>query len=87
MRIALYERDEISLLPMLQWFTKNIEDVRSFNLISDYIAVILEMYGSMIDRSVVLEESFSALLRKIEQEIGKCKEANEISGMLELLTV
>ncbi|KAG5422177.1 utp15 [Candida metapsilosis] len=87
MRIALYERDEISLVPMLQWFTKNIEDVRSFNLISDYIAVVLEMYGAMIDKSVVLEESFGALLRKVEQEIAKCKEANEINGMLELLTV
>ncbi|KAI3403249.2 utp15 [Candida oxycetoniae] len=87
LRIALLERDEISLLPMLQWLTKNIEDVRSFNLVCDYIAVILEMYGSMIDKCVVLEECFTNLSRKIEVEIKKCKEASEINGMLELLTV
>lgn len=86
MRIALFERDEISLLPMLQWFTKNIEDVRSFNLLCDYSAVILEMYGDKIDKSVILEESFNSLLKKIEMEIKKCNEAIEINGMLELLT-
>ncbi|CAK9439484.1 uncharacterized protein LODBEIA_P35840 [Lodderomyces beijingensis] len=87
MRIALFERDEISLVPMLQWFIKNIEDVRSFNLICDYIGVILEMYGNMIDKSVVLEENFNILLRKIDSEIKKCEKASAINGMLELLTV
>lgn len=86
-RIALYGRDEISLLPILQWFIKNLEDLRSFNLICDYIAVILEMYGSLMDKSVVLEESFANLLKKINGEISKCREANEIGGMLELLTL
>ncbi|KAK6457218.1 UTP15 C terminal-domain-containing protein [Scheffersomyces xylosifermentans] len=86
-RISLYGRDEISLLPILQWFIKNLEDVRSFSLICDYIAVILEMYGSLIDSSVVLEECFANLLKRINIEIKKCREANEIGGMLELLTV
>lgn len=86
-RISLYGRDEISLLPILQWFTKNLEDVRSINLICDFIGVILEMYGSLIDKSAVLEESFANLLKRINIEIKKCKEANEIGGMLELLTV
>ncbi|ODV82379.1 WD40 repeat-like protein [Suhomyces tanzawaensis NRRL Y-17324] len=86
-RISVYGRDEISLLPILQWFTKNLEDVRSINLYCDYIGVILEMYGPLIDKSVVLEECFANLLKKISIEIRKCKDANEIGGMLELLTV
>lgn len=86
-RISLYGRDEISLLPILQWFIKNLDDVRSFSLICDYIGVILEMYGSLIDKSIVLEECFSNLLKKINSEISKCKEAQEIGGMLELLSV
>lgn len=86
-RISLYGRDEISLLPILQWFIKNLEDVRSFNLICDYVAVILEMYGSLIDSSIVLEECFANLLKRINIEIKKCREATEIGGMLELLTV
>ncbi|CUM51968.1 unnamed protein product [Debaryomyces tyrocola] len=86
-RISLYGRDEISLLPILQWFIKNLEDVRSINLICDFIGVMLEMYGALIDKSAVLEESFATLLKRINIEIKKCKEANEIGGMLELLTV
>lgn len=86
-RVALYGRDEISLLPILQWCVKNLDDVKSFNIICDYIGVILEMYGSLIDQCVVLEEIFTNLSRKINTEIKKCKEANEIGGMLELLTV
>lgn len=86
-RIALYGRDEISLMPILLWFVKNIEDVRSFNIVCDFIAVILEMYGNLVDKSVALEEAFQSLLDRIAVEVRKCREANEISGMLELLAV
>ncbi|CCE87311.1 Piso0_005859 [Millerozyma farinosa CBS 7064] len=84
-RIALYGRDEISLLPAIQWMTKNLEDSRSTNLICDYLGVILEMYGSLIDKSSVLEEGIKNLTKKVNTEIKKCKEASEIGGMLELL--
>lgn len=86
-RISLYGRDEISLLPILQWFIKNLEDVRSINLICDFVGCILEMYGLLIGKSVVLEEVFGNLLKRINAEVRKCKEAREIEGMLELLTV
>ncbi|SGZ48804.1 CIC11C00000001746 [Sungouiella intermedia] len=86
-RISLYGRDEISLMPILQWFIKNIEDVRSFNIICDFVAVILEMYGNLVDKSVTLEEAFANLSKRITTEVKKCREANEISGMLELLAV
>lgn len=86
-RVALYGRDEMSLMPILQWMIKNIEDVRSFNIVCDFVGVILEMYGNLIDKSVALEEAFSSLTRRITIEVRKCREANEISGMLELLAV
>lgn len=86
-KVSLYGKDEIALLPILQWFIKNLEDVRSFNIICDYVGVILEMYGSLIEKSAVLDEVFASLLKRISIEIRKCREANEIGGMLELLTV
>lgn len=86
-RISLYGRDEISLMPILLWFTKHLDDVRSFNIICDFIAVILEMYGGLMDKSVALEEAFGSLAKRINMEVKKCKEASEISGMLELLAV
>lgn len=86
-RIALYGRDEVSLMPVLQWLIKNLDDAHSFNIVCDFIAVILEMYGNLIDKSVVLEEAFETLAKRIQLEVKKCREANEISGMLELLAV
>jgi U3 small nucleolar RNA-associated protein 15 len=86
-RILLYGRDEILLLPLLQWFIKNLEDVRSINLVCDFVGVILEMYGPLIAKSVVLEEIFGSLLKRIDVEVRKCKEAKEIEGMLEFLSV
>lgn len=86
-RICLYGRDEISLMPILLWFSKNLADVRSFNIICDFLAVILEMYGNLIDKSVALEEAFTTLSRRIGVEVTKCREANEITGMLEMLAV
>ena len=43
------------------------------------------MYGSLIEKSVLLEECFADLLKRINIEVKKCKEANEIGGILELL--
>lgn len=86
-RVSLENRDEISLIPILQWFYKNIEDVRSFSLISDYLSVIFELYGSLILSNSDLNEIFNNLLKKIDLEIKKSKEANEIKGMLELLAM
>ena len=50
-----------------------------------FIAVLMEMYGHLIDKSITLEEAFTNLSQKIKSEIKKSREANEIYGMLELL--
>lgn len=86
-RVSLENRDEISLIPILQWFNKNIEDVRSFNLIADYLSVIFDLYGTLILSNSDLNEIFNNLMKRIDFEIKKSKEANEIKGMLELLAV
>lgn len=86
-RVSLHGRDEISLMPILLWLTSTIDDTRSVNIVCDFLGVILEMYGSLIDQSVTLEEAFNKLAKRIDYELRKCKVANEISGMLELLAV
>lgn len=85
--VSLENRDDISLIPILQWFSKNIDDVRSFGLVADFVLVILELYGSIVWSNSDLNEIFNTLEKKIESEIAKAKEANEIKGMLELLAV
>lgn len=85
-RVALYGRDESSLEPLLNWCLKGVEDVRSAPVVADWIAVVLELYGGMIEKSPVLEEMVLALRDKVRQEVHKAKEAQKIEGMLQLLT-
>lgn len=85
-RASLYGRDETTLEPLLSWSIKAIEDVRSVYIVSDWLAVVIEMYGGLINRSPVLEELLLTLKKKLRQEIEKAKEAQKIEGMLQLLT-
>lgn len=85
-RASLYGRDETTLEPILTWSLKAIEDVRSVNIVADWIAVIIELYGGMIEKAPVLEELILTLRKKITQEVEKAREAQKIEGMLQLLT-
>lgn len=85
-RVALYGRDESSLEPLLNWCLKGIEDVRSAPVVADWIAVVLELYGNVLDKSPVLEEMVITLRRKVREETNKAKEAQKVEGMLQLLT-
>ncbi|SCV00349.1 LAMI_0G04434g1_1 [Lachancea mirantina] len=84
-RVALYGRDEASLEPLLNWCHKGIEDVRSANVVADWIAVVLELYSDLIAKSPVLEEMVVALRDKVKQEVHRGEEAQRIEGMLHLL--
>lgn len=85
-RIALYNRNESSILKILQWLNNNLHDARSCILVSDFIAIIIEMYGHFIEQNVALEQEFININKNINLEISKCIEANEISGMLKFLS-
>jgi U3 small nucleolar RNA-associated protein 15 len=85
-KAALHGRDETTLEPLLTWSIKAIEDVRSVNIVSDWLAVVIELYGGLIARSPVLEELLLALRKKLRLEVEKAKEAQKIEGMLQLLT-
>ncbi|CCF55507.1 hypothetical protein KAFR_0A00690 [Kazachstania africana CBS 2517] len=85
-RVALYNRDESSLEPLLNWCLKGIEDVRSAPVVADWIAVVLELYGNGLKSSPVLEELVNNLRDKVAEEVYKASEAQKIEGMLQLLT-
>lgn len=85
-RVALYGRDESSLEPLLNWCLKGIEDVRAAPVVSDWVAVLIELYGNALESSPILQEMVLNLRTKIRQEVHKAKEAQKIEGMLQLLT-
>lgn len=86
-RSSLDNRDEISLIPILSWLNKNIEDVRSFTLVADYLTTIFELYNDVILNNSDLLELFNGIYKKLEGEIKKAKDAYELKGILELLAI
>lgn len=85
-RVALYNRDETSLEPLLNWCMKGIEDVRSATIVADWIAVVLELYGNTLENSSILRGMVVDLRNKVREEVYKAKEAQKIEGMLQLLS-
>ncbi|KAL6947177.1 hypothetical protein ACO0QE_002052 [Hanseniaspora vineae] len=86
-RVALQNRDETSLEPLLNWCLKTgVEDIRSAPIVVDWLSIVLELYGDSINRSTILEELLISLKDRIRKEINRCKEAQKIEGMLQLLT-
>lgn len=86
-RVALYNRDETTLEPLLNWCLRGIEEVRFCSIVADWIAVVLELYSNnIIENSPVLQQILIDLRNKVRNEIHKAKEAKRIEGMLQLLT-
>lgn len=85
-RVALANRDDASLEPFFSWLIKHIDDIKCVDILVDYLVVALLEYGALVEKSLLLEELFIGLRRKLDVEIEKGKEANKISGMLQLLT-
>lgn len=85
-RVALHNRDETTLEPLLNWCLKGIENVKSAPVVIDWLAVVLELYGNYLENSPVLREMIVTLKDKVSVEIVKAKEAKRIEGMLQLLT-
>ncbi|GMM33473.1 snoRNA-binding rRNA-processing protein [Saccharomycopsis crataegensis] len=84
--IALSKREDRSLEPFLSWSIKHLDDIKCFDIVVDYLMIVIAEYGSLVEKSLLMEELFSGLKRKVDVEIEKSKEANKISGMLQLLT-
>lgn len=84
--IALRNRNEATLEPFLSWSVKHLDDVKCLDILVDYLLIVFKEYGDLIEKSLLLEELFVGLRRKVDVEIEKSNEANKIEGMLQLLT-
>lgn len=84
--LVLNNRNEESLEPFLMWLIRNFDDIKCVDILIDYLNVALNLYGELVETSPLMEELLVGLKKKIDLEIEKSKEANKISGMLQLLT-
>lgn len=85
MRVALAGRLEAEIEPLIHWCAKNVDDSRLVPLVADYVGVVLDMYGGLVDLAPVLEEALVGLREKVAAEAAKAREAGRINGVLQMI--
>lgn len=82
---SLVGRDEASLEPLLRWSFKAIKDFRALPIVADFLSVVLDMYGPLIEMSPLLEQRVLELRSILISEVNVVEQAQKLQGMMELL--
>lgn len=82
---SLVGRDEASLEPLLRWSFKAIKDFRALPVVADFLSVVLDMYGPLIEISPLLEQRVLELRSVLISEVNVAEQAQKLQGMMELL--
>jgi len=82
LREALEGRDEISVLPVLNWTRRHIIDPRYMSMCVMVATHLVDLYAKYADSSVELASAFEKLHTHLKAEIEKARKATMTSGML-----
>ncbi|EGG04547.1 uncharacterized protein MELLADRAFT_49117 [Melampsora larici-populina 98AG31] len=82
---ALSGRDEVSLAPILRFLTKYITDPRWFNIGSDVMKCIMELYESVLGKSDIIDSLFNKLWHRVTDEVKLHSKLFEINGQIEMI--
>lgn len=85
LRTALAGRDEESLVPILHFLTRNINNPRYAVLLTDVANTVLDIYGLVIGQSEKVDQLFTKLRNKVEVEINFQQKGFELLGTLDTL--
>lgn len=85
LNIAIAGRDEMSLLPILKFISKSVQNPEFCQISLEVFAEILNTYGCKIGQSPEIDECMTVILFKIGREIKIAKEMSKISGQLEMI--
>lgn len=83
--VSLSERDESSLEPILDWCVTHIANPRMVDITADWVGVLVDMYAPLVASSPVLAALFDAFTNKLNQQIERARDSQELEGMLEFL--
>ncbi|KAJ3125727.1 snoRNA-binding rRNA-processing protein [Nowakowskiella sp. JEL0407] len=83
LRLSLGGRDDISLEPLARFLVENLTNPRYTKLLVDVSHIVLDMYWQVIGQSTIIDELFTRLRLKIDQELQVQKRLIEVLGMLE----
>lgn len=82
---ALNARDEISLEPILRFLFEYVTDPRYGSISCDVANVIIDIYEPALGKSVRIDNIFSRLKSKIQQEVDFQNNLIEVRGQLQMI--
>lgn len=83
--LALSNRNEASLEPLVAFLLKYITNPRYASLLVDVANVTVDLYAPVLGQSMVIDELFVKLRNKLKDELTFQKSLLSVAGMLELL--
>ncbi|GAA5901891.1 U3 small nucleolar RNA-associated protein 15 [Sporobolomyces salmoneus] len=83
--IALANRDDISLEPVLSFLVKHVTNPRYCSLATDVANQVIEIYTSALGLSPLIDTLFTRLRRKVDEELEFQKELTQVRGALDML--
>ena len=85
--MALANRNEEELLPILKFILQKINDPRYSNLLITILEIILDFYGGSIDSSLVVGTLVQKIVRKVGEEIRVQRAVGEVLGLVESMFI
>jgi len=82
---AIRGRDDSSLEPLLSFLLKFLFTPRYASLLVDVCTKVLDIYANHIGGSVLIDELFTKLQKKLQQELHTLKELTKLNGTIEML--
>ncbi|OAV99121.1 hypothetical protein PTTG_02346 [Puccinia triticina 1-1 BBBD Race 1] len=82
---ALSGRDEVSLAPILRLISRHITDPRWFNIASDVLNCIINLYHAVLGKSQTIDALLSAISFRISDELKLHSTLFSVNGQLEMI--
>ncbi|GAA5982644.1 hypothetical protein JCM5350_002134 [Sporobolomyces pararoseus] len=83
--IALANRDDISLEPVLSFLVKHVTNPRYCSLATDVANQLIEIYTTALGLSPLIDTLFTRLRRKVDDELEFQKELTKVRGALDMI--
>ncbi|GAA5877675.1 hypothetical protein JCM1840_004981 [Sporobolomyces johnsonii] len=83
--IALANRHDLSLEPVLSFLVKHITSPRYCVLAADVASVLIEIYTPTLGLSPLIDALFTRLRRKVDEELEFQRELTQVRGALDMV--
>ena len=85
LKIALSKRDENTLEPLITFLINTIPNPLHTKILVEVMSQLLDLYASELGKSVVFDEMFFKMQKRLEKEIQLNKSMQQLLGQIDLI--